>query len=239
MKILISPAKQMKTYEDYFDTSSSPLFLDQTKILLKQLKSLSYSELKNAFKCSDKLAKEAYENYQSLDLDQARIPALFAYRGIQYTTMAPEVLEDEALRYLSKHLLILSGFYGLLRPFDTIVKYRLEMQSKIPFSLYDFWGSALADSIQDPFILNLASEEYAKCIRPYRPLIDVRFFEKDSQRLVEKGVYVKIARGEMVRYLAQNQIETIEKIRQFDLLGYSYSPSQSSDHEIVFIREHN
>ena len=166
MKILISPAKQMKTYEDYFDTSSSPLFLDQTKILLKQLKSLSYSELKIAFKCSDKLAKEAYENYQSLDLDQARIPALFAYRGIQYTTMAPEVLEDEALRYLSKHLLILSGFYGLLRPFDTIVKYRLEMQSKIPFSLYDFWGSALADSIQDPFILNLASEEYAKCIRP-------------------------------------------------------------------------
>ena len=152
--------------------------------------------------------------------------------------MAPEVLEDEALRYLSKHLLILSGFYGLLRPFDTIVKYRLEMQSKIPFSLYDFWGSALADSIQDPFILNLASEEYAKCIRPYRPLIDVRFFEKDSQRLVEKGVYVKIARGEMVRYLAQNQIETIEKIQQFDLLGYYYSSSHSSDHEIVFIREH-
>ena len=141
MKILISPAKQMKSYDDFFNTSSSPLFLHKTNLLLEHLKSLPYPELKEAFKCSEKIAREAYENYQTLDLNRANTPALFAYRGIQYTTMSPEVLEDKALRYLSKHLLILSGFYGLLRPFDTIVKYRLEMQSKIPFSLYEFWGS--------------------------------------------------------------------------------------------------
>lgn len=237
MKILISPAKQMKSYDDYFNASSSPQFLHKTNLLLEHLKSLPYPELKEAFKCSEKIAREAYENYQTLDLNRANTPALFAYRGIQYTTMSPEVLEDKALRYLSKHLLILSGFYGLLRPFDTIVKYRLEMQAKIPFSLYEFWGSTLADSIQDPIILNLASEEYAKCIRPYRSLIDVKFFEQNSHRLVEKGVYVKIARGEMVRYLAQNQIESAKEIQHFDLLGYHYSESLSSSNQIVFTRK--
>lgn len=98
-------------------------------------------------------------------------------------------------------------------------------------------GSTLADSIQDPIILNLASEEYAKCIRPYRSLIDVKFFEQNSHRLVEKGVYVKIARGEMVRYLAQNQIESVKEIQHFDLLGYHYSESLSSSNQIVFTRK--
>lgn len=237
MDIIIAPAKQMRIVDDFPLSLSKPIYINKTKELLDHLKSLDFQELKKVLSASDKIVKQAYDNFQNMDLDKDLSPAILAYNGIQYKYMAPNVFTDEQFEYVNKHLHILSGFYGLVKPLDGIVNYRLEMQAKCPFSLYEFWSSDLADGLTDPIILNLASEEYAKCIRPYRKLVDVRFLEEDHGKLKEKGVYAKMARGSMVNYLSQIQAKTLEQVKQFDQQGYHFDSSLSDDTTITFIRK--
>ena len=236
MKILISPAKQMKHSDIDFFEGTQPLFLEEAHFLVQELRSKSLDTFQSIMHCSTAIAQKAYHLYQTFE-QQERSLALFSYKGIQYQYMAPDVLEDLALAYLQKHLMILSGLYGLLRPFDWIAPYRLEMQARLPYSLYDFWQNKLADSIHEDLILNLASEEYAKAIRPYKKMIDVRFFEETGSKRIEKGVYVKMARGQMVRYLAQNQINDLSGVRSFNESGYAFQKDLSSESEIVFTRK--
>lgn len=237
MKIIISPAKQMKIVDDFYIGTTAPIHLDKTNQLISHIRSLDFDQLKTVLNCSDKIAKAAFENFQTININNAQSPAILTYSGIQYQYMAPNVFTDDEFAYLQDHLFILSGLYGILRPLDEIMPYRLEMQTKCPFSLYDFWNDDLASTIQDEFILNLASEEYAKCIRKYKTLIDVRFTQDIKGKLVEKGVYAKMARGAMVRYLAQTKAETITDIKQFNELQYFYSPENSTDNLLTFIQK--
>lgn len=237
MKIIISPAKQMKSNENTYFSLTTPIYLEKAKKLAQHLSKLSYQELKTVLNCSDSLAKKAFENYQKIDLEHNLSMAILSYNGIQYQYMAPSVFTDEEFAYIQDHLYILSGLYGILRPFDRIVSYRLEMQAKCPFSLYEYWNHDLADAIQDEIILNLASEEYAKCIRKYKKLIDVRFCQRVQGKLKEKGVYAKMARGDMVRYLAQNQIENIDQVKTFNYQNYTFSPEDSTDSLLTFIQK--
>ena len=239
MKVIISPAKQMKICEDDLLPLSTPRCLDKAACRLHQLQSKSYEELKEILQCSDKLATEAYQNYQTFRFDQNPSAAILTYKGIQYQYMAPQILEDASLSYLQNHLFILSGLYGILRPFDGIVKYRLEMQAKVPNSLYDYWTDDLANTINDNVILNLASEEYAKCIRPYKALIDVHFYEQLPNKRVEKGVYVKMARGQMVRFLAEHQIESLDDVKKFRESGYEFDEETSTETVFNFVRKSN
>lgn len=225
----------MKTIEDNCFITTSPLFLNQTKELKDILCQMDVETLKKYMKCSDAIAKKTYQMYQSFD-SQIKSPAILSYSGIQYQYMACDVFTDDEISYLQDHLWILSGLYGALRPLDEIVNYRLEMQTKLPFSLYEFWKDQLSNIIPKGPILNLASEEYAKCIRKYRELVDVSFCEFNGKKYVEKGVYAKMARGRMVRYLAENQIEDIEQIKRFSDLGYTYSDSLSHENLIVFVK---
>ena len=236
MKILISPAKQMKHSDIDFFEGTQPLFFFLSHFLVQELRSKSLDTFQSIMHCSTAIAQKAYHLYQTFE-QQERSLALFSYKGIQYQYMAPDVLEDLALAYLQEHLMILSGLYGLLRPFDWIAPYRLEMQARLPYSLYDFWQNKLADSIHEDLILNLASEEYAKAIRPYKKMIDVRFFEETGSKRIEKGVYVKMARGQMVRYLAQNQINDLSGVQSFHEAGYAFQKDLSSESEIVFTRK--
>ena len=147
-----------------------------------------------------------------MDLTKNLTPALLAYDGIQYTYMAPAVFEDGQFDYVQEHLRILSGFYGVVKPLDGVVPYRLEMQAKAAVSghknLYDFWGDSLYQEVMDEsgILINLASKEYSKCIEKYlRPedrYITCIFGELEGGRVVQKGVYAKMARGEMVRFMA-------------------------------------
>lgn len=230
MKIIISPAKKMKTIDDVVIQCTTPLFLLKTTKLLHHLQSLDYEELKSYLKCSDTIAKTTFEQFQNMSLDKNCTPAILSYSGIQYQYMAPHVFTDDQMKYIQEHLYILSGFYGLLKPLDAITPYRLEMQTKCPFSLYEFWKEDLAKQIDEP-ILNLASEEYAKIIRKYKPLVDVRFIEENGK---EKGVYAKMARGAMVRYLAENKIEDIKDITSFNELDYVFDASQSTEKLYIF-----
>jgi cytoplasmic iron level regulating protein YaaA (DUF328/UPF0246 family) len=160
--------------------------------------------------------------------------------------MAPAVFENSSFDYVQEHLRILSGFYGVLKPMDGVTPYRLEMQAKAAINdkkdLYDLWGSRLYEEVIDDshVIINLASKEYSKCIEKYlKPddyYVTVTFGETVKGKLVTKGTYAKMARGEMVRFMAENQIKDPEQIKGFDRLGYVYRDELSGDGEIVFER---
>ena len=190
-----------------------------------------------------------------MDLHRNLTPALLAYDGIQYTYMAPAVFEDGQFDYVQEHLRILSGFYGVVKPMDGVVPYRLEMSAKgTSFAsqakaavagyrnLYDFWGDDLYREVMDDsrVLINLASKEYSKCIEKYlQPedrYITCVFGKLEGGKVVQKGVYAKMARGEMVRFMAGIHVDEPEQIKTFNWSGYHFDESRSSDTEYVFIR---
>ena len=245
MKIIISPAKRMKEWE-LSPPKSRPVFQREADMIARRMKGLPYEELKAVLKCKDPLAREAYERYRSMG-EGAPIPALFAYDGIQYQYMASKVLEDEQYRYLQKHLRILSALYGVLKPMDGIYPYRLEMQARVSVdncrNLYEFWGKRLWEHLYEDgdTVLDLASEEYGKAIGRYvekgQRFVTCRFLERSGERLVEKGVHVKMARGSMVRFLAEEGAEGPETAKRFSELGFSFKRELSGEDCYVFLRE--
>lgn len=242
MRIIISPAKQM-VYEDVLEYRDMPVYLDKTEQLMKYLKGLSYDELKRLLACNDKIAELNYDRYSAMDLKKGLTPAVMSYDGIQYKYMQPQVLDEGGIEYLDRHLRILSGFYGALRPFDGVVMYRLEMQARLKTdfckNLYDFWGADIYNAVRDEVILNLASEEYSKAVRRFAEpgirFVDCVFGSVENGRIKEKGVYVKMARGEMVRLMAENRIEDIEDIKKLDVLNFRYNAELSDKDRFVFI----
>lgn len=246
MKIILSPAKKMNMDLDTLPPKTRPEFLPEAARLLEYLRGLDYPALKKLLGCNDQLAALNYERYQTMDLGRALTPALLAYEGIQYSYMAPEVFTREQYDYVEGRVRILSGFYGLLRPFDGVVPYRLEMGAglKTGFcdSLYGYWGAKLARSLtaEDWVVLDLASEEYSRAVRPHLEpevrRVKAVFGELDGRRVVEKGVHVKMARGELVRWMAERGVEQPEQIRAFDGLGYRFCPERSDGERYVFLR---
>ena len=242
MKILLSPAKKIKEIDDHPFSLTTPLFEKDFCFLDQTLAGLAFKDLCTMARASEKTMLPVYERLQfrKEHPDQSVLtPALLAYDGIAFTNLAPGVFEPEQWDYVQKHLRILSGAYGILKPLDGIVNYRLEMQSKIPFSLYEYWNHRIADGFDaDETIINLASEEYAKVIRPYHPLIDVRFLEQETDgSCKEKGVYVKIARGTMVRWMAGQNVQTANELKSFDELGYRFDEQNSTANCLTFIRK--
>ena len=247
MQIIISPAKKMRIDNDDLVSAAEPRFLKDTEILLAELRKMQYDDLKKLWQCNDEIAALNYKRLQTMRLRANLTPAVLAYDGIQYQYMAPRVFENAQLDYVAEHLNILSGFYGILKAMDGVVPYRLEMQARLPAAgcknLYDFWGSRLYFELtqNDKSILNLASKEYSKSIEKYLTLRDkyitIVFCELSGDKLVTKGTYTKMARGEMVRFMAENRIENPEDIKKFDRLGYSFRSDLSSDAEYVFERK--
>ena len=247
MQIILSPAKKMNRDLDSLPPLDLPLYLERTEQLLSYLRGLSLSGLRKLLACNDQIAQLNYERFQTMDLRQGLTPALLAYEGIQYRYMAPAVFTRQELDYVQTHVFLLSGFYGILRPFDGVVPYRLEMQARLRTSfcrnLYDFWGGALAGALDATApVLNLASEEYARAVLPYLPpeteVVSPVFGQRlDNGRVVEKGVYVKMARGEMVRFLAERAAPSPEVLTAFDRLDFHYHPELSTPDRPVFLKE--
>ena len=246
MKIILSPAKKMNMDPDRLAPSGLPDFLDQTEEILAWLRDRSYEELKTLWKCNDKIVQQNTVRLERMELRTQLTPAVLAYEGIAYQYMAPAVFESGHYDYVQEHLRILSAFYGVLRAMDGVTPYRLEMQAKASIGgkkdLYELWGSRLYEAIRDEsrIIINLASKEYSKCIEKYLTpddiYITITFCEKSGDKMVTKGTYAKMARGEMVRYMAEHQIEDPKEIRNFDRLGYVFREDLSSDKEYIFER---
>lgn len=247
MRIIISPAKKMRIDTDSLDYHQLPKFIKDTEVLKAYLKELSYEKLKTIWNCSDKIATINYERIHKMDLYSNLTPAIFSFEGIQYKYIAPAVFDDKEFEYLETHLRILSGFYGILRPFDGVVPYRLEMQAKLGSnvlnSLYEFWNRRLADELfsESYCIINLASKEYSKCISKYLSekirFITCVFGEMIGNKVVEKGTLAKMARGEMVRFMAEKQIEDVEDIKSFRRLNYAFADHLSDENTYIFLKK--
>lgn len=248
MKMIISPAKKMNIDTDTADWRDMPVYLERARTLMKYMQNQDYATCKAIWKCNDKLAELNYRRFQEMNLERALTPAVLSYEGIQYQYLSPKVLDRDSLEYLQEHLRILSGFYGILKPFDGVVPYRLEMQARLGGeeldSLYDYWGDTLANNLfsEDPVILNLASKEYSKCISPYAKkreditFVTCVFGELINEKVVEKGTLAKMARGEMVRFLAGQQAAVLEQVKEFQGLGYRFCEERSNENTYIFIK---
>lgn len=246
MRIIISPAKKMQVDTDTLEPAGLPAFLEETEELLHWMQSLSFPEAKKLWGCNEKLARLNFERIADMDLRRRLTPAILSYEGIQYQYMAPAVFDEGQYAYLQEHLRILSGFYGVLSPMDGVTPYRLEMQAKAKVSgtkdLYAYWGERLYREVLDEsrMFVNLASREYSRCIEKYLcpsdTWITCIFGESIDGRVQQKGTYAKMARGEMVRFLAENKIENPENMKDFRRLGYEFREEFSDKQEYVFIR---
>ncbi len=247
MKIIISPAKKMKIETDVIDSMTAPIFIENAKILKDKISSMDIKELQNLLRANESITEENYQRYQRMDFAKILTPAILAYDGIQYKYMAPAVFENSYFSYVQKHLRILSALYGTLKPLDGVTSYRLEMQAKLQTkhgkNMYEFWGDKIYKSEfeNEDVIIDLASKEYSKSIKKFtsktQKWITVTFGEIQNDKIVEKGVYVKMARGEMVRFMAENSIKNHEDIKRFNRLGYAYSTAHSTENKYVFIKE--
>ncbi|WP_434509817.1 peroxide stress protein YaaA [Desulfitobacterium sp. AusDCA] len=246
MKVIISPAKKMNMDADFLPSRNAPVYLEKAQKLKEYLQSLTYEELKKLLSCNDEIARLNYERYQTMDLCGYTNPAILSFDGIQYKYMAPQVFEYDYFNYIEDHLRILSGFYGILKPFDGVVPYRLEMQAKLKtdccHNLYNYWKDDIYRDLtrNDTTILNLASAEYSKTVEKYLTAnvnyVTCKFGEQIGGKVIEKGVYVKMARGEMVRFMAENAIEDLAEIKEFNRLGFVYKDEFSDNNTFVFVK---
>lgn len=235
------------TETDLLATEGLPRFLPQAKRLAEEIGRLSRGQQKALWRCNDRLTDLNRARFEHMELTAGLTPAVLSYEGLQYQHMAPAVMTQSELDYLRDHLRILSGFYGLLRPFDGVRPYRLEMQAALAVDgaadLYRFWGSLLSQALaeEEPggLLLNLASKEYARAVEPYWEgrRLTVVFAELSGGRLRQKGTLAKMARGEMVRFLAERGIEQPEGLKAFDRLGFRWDAGRSSEEEMVFVKD--
>ena len=246
MNIIISPAKRMVEDWDSMPYGGTPMFPEQTERLYGYLQSLSPEKLQELLACNGKIAELNYRRYQEMAHPGPRTPAIFAYQGIQYQYMGAKSFTDRQYAYLQRHLYIVSGFYGLLRPFDGIYPYRLEMQAKLRTdfckNLYDFWGGTLGETLSEgKLVIDLSSEEYSKAARqgvsPDTRWVTVRFGILKDGKLKETGTQVKMARGTMVRYMAEHAVSEPEELLGFAELGYRYDETRSQENQLCFVKE--
>ena len=254
MLAILSPAKKLDFESDPItDAHTQPILLDDAKKLAAKAKKLSRANLKSMMRISDKLADLNYHRFQSFkppfDLGNARQAAL-SFAGDTYVGLDARSLKKADLDYAQNHLRILSGLYGLLRPLDLIQPYRLEMGTKFPIDgkedLYGFWDSRITDAInaatdgqKNRKVVNLASNEYAKAVKPGAlagGMVTPVFREIKDGEARMLGFFAKRARGMMARYMITNRIETEAGLKKFSDGGYTFQADQSDDETWVFTR---
>lgn len=255
MLVVISPAKTLDFEEkDSNLPMSEPRFLDKSQEIIDEIVNYDSYSLEKLMKISTKLATLNRDRFQkwTKSLDTSK-QAILAFRGDVYRGMDVGSLSHSELFYANEHLRILSGLYGVLRPFDGINEYRLEMGTKLKVNglkdLYEFWDTTLEESLVEELkshsnktIINLASHEYFKAIegltKSEKVNVVTPIFKElrgDEYKIISFNA--KKARGVMTRYIIQNEIEDIEEIKKLDVDGYLYNEEMSTEKELVFTRE--
>jgi cytoplasmic iron level regulating protein YaaA (DUF328/UPF0246 family) len=217
--------------------------------LVENLKQKSVEDIQKLMKLSDKLSVLNYERYQEFSTDfntHNSKAALFAFKGDVYTGLDADSFTNEDIQFATSCMRMLSGLYGVLRPLDLIQPYRLEMGTKLPVgkskNLYEFWGNAISEnlnSIEQNYIINLASNEYFKAVNKKvlnAQIIDIDFKEYKNNTYKTIGIYAKKARGKMLRFLIQNRITLPQKLQQFNEDNYEFNQELSTEHHWVFTR---
>lgn len=250
MFTIISPSKTQSTETRVFSKYSEPSFPDKSQHLLDQLRQHDTKSLARLMKISDKLAEENYTRFQSisfpLDSQQAK-QSLFVFQGDVFNGIDAENYTEEELDFAQSHLGILSGLYGLLRPLDLMMPYRLEMGLKYEVngaSLYEFWRDELTELVNDLSnnmeILNLASNEYFKVLNKKKlnsPIITPQFKEQTDKGLKTVVIYAKQARGKMVNHIIKKKLTRSDQLLDYREDGYRYSPEHSKKNELLYLRK--
>lgn len=263
MLVLLSPAKSMNMERSLpsgiqESTLTKPVFLTEAAKLIGDLKEFDVAKISKSLRISESLAELNFERYQewtkAKKVSQSARPAIALFDGDVYRGFNAAKATTTQLLEAQKRLRILSGLYGLIRPFDVINPYRLEMGSDVKLAgssnLYNFWGSKIAeelnsemtDSPGDKVLVNLASNEYFKAVDTKSlsaPIIAPKFLDhkpgKDPKII---SFYAKVARGAMARWISDNKASTTVDLKDFDWNGYKYSRSESSDTTPTFIKKH-
>ena len=256
MITLLSPAKTLD-YESPLPVKdfSVPGNLKQSKQLIKALRKKDPQDLSDLMGLSEKLANLNFERNMNWEppvkhSDDIR-QAIFAFKGDVYTGLSAYSLKKSDINFLDKHVRILSGLYGILKPLDLMSPYRLEMGTKLETSegkdLYEFWGQEITNSINESisshkskYILNLASVEYFSSVNKgllNGEVISPVFKDYKNGKYKIISFFAKKARGSMTRYLVENRIDSPKDISGFDYDGYKYSKSESTEYSPVFLRK--
>lgn len=255
MLVVVSPAKNLD-----FDTppitpiNTQPDFLEQSEELVNVCRKLSPAKLSSLMKISDKLAGLNADRFDSwsrpFSTDNAK-QAVLAFNGDVYAGLDANSLSEDDLQYAQRHLRILSGLYGLLKPLDLMQPYRLEMGTKLATkrgkNLYEFWDNQITDKLnqeiakQDQHILvNLASNEYFKSVKNKNingQIVTPIFKDKKNGEYKVISFFAKKARGQMARFVIKNRLTHVDAIKDFTDLGYQYEPNESTDVKLVFTRD--
>lgn len=254
MILVISPAKRL----DFKNSAPSiqgtkPLFLLQAKEVIRKLRRFSPMQLSKLLSLGEKLAETSWERHQnwSDDCENRRCKAaVFAYRGDVYQGMQPENFQVDQMSWMQEHLRILSAVYGVLKPFDLIQPYRLQMDARLAVNgyhdLYDFWQKEINDTLashirEDPdhTLVNLASDEYFKTIdskKIYGRIVKPVFRQYTNGKYKVVSFHVKRARGMMCRFIIENRLTKPEHLKLFDMGNYLFSMQHSNENQWVFLR---
>lgn len=255
MLIVVSPAKTL----DYASpvassTFTQPELVSHAAALVEICRTLSPSEIAALMSVSDKIAGLNVARFaewsETFSLDNAR-QAIFAFKGDVYTGLDAQTLSASDLDYAQQHLRMLSGLYGVLRPFDLMQPYRLEMGTKLANSrgtnLYQYWGDIITEQLNqalhaqgDRLLVNLASNEYFKAVNPQRlnaQIITPIFKDAKQGQYKIISFFAKKARGMMARYIIEHRIDSIEGLQAFNSAGYYFVAEESTPTELVFKRE--
>ena len=252
MKILTSPAKLMNIENSTnLLRSTTPKFIKEAAFIQSFLKEKTPKFLSDLMEISPKLADENWErnqNWKPKPKPKESTNALFAFQGEVYRGLDAKTLNKKAVDYLQKNYRIISGLYGLLKPSDKIMLYRMEMGRKFKFdryhNLYEFWREKVTEQLNSELkkkelILNLASSEYFKVFNQKKlnaPVINVDFYEMKTGKPKTIVVYTKHARGLMVRFCAENNAKTLDDVKCFNYEGYLIDEDRSTQNNLVFTR---
>ncbi|GAB1258712.1 peroxide stress protein YaaA [Aurantivibrio plasticivorans] len=255
MLIVISPAKTLD-YETPAKISdhTTPQFVNDSKKLIAELKHLAPQDISDLMHISDKLGVLNYDRFQQWKprfTEKNAKQAILAFKGDVYTGLDAESFKANDFKFAQKHLRILSGLYGLLRPLDLMQPYRLEMGTKFktPYGkdLYEFWGETLTQQLNEDMkglksslLVNLASNEYFKAVKPKHlegEIVSPVFKDWKNGQYKIISFFAKKARGLMSAYLIKNRIKSSDDLLSFDLDGYQYDPKLSKDNAPVFTRK--
>lgn len=254
MKIIISPAKSIQVQEIENEVNYSvPSFLKETNQLASKLKQLSVKKIGDMMHLSNDLAQLNFDRYQHFESPESKkesnFPAILGFNGEVYKGIDIATLDKKYYEALQSNLRILSGLYGILKPFDLIYPYRLEMGTKWQITpkikgLYQFWEDKLVNSLNDEMekdevLVNLASSEYFKAV-PFKKLnhkvITPHFKDLKNGQLKVVMMYAKHQRGAMARYIIENEIQDAEQLKLYNLDGYSFDVNLSTETDWVFVR---
>ena len=249
MLVVVSPAKKLNMSLVEGLNVSEPYFKENVDELVNIVRDLSLKELQNLMDISTNLAELNKKRFSEFGHQQKKAAA-FAFAGDTYKGLRVEKLEKNDLEFAQKHLRIISGLYGLLRPLDEIEPYRLEMGSKLKgkhgSTLYEYWGNKISENLNQhaktigsKTLVNCASNEYFNAIDTNNLILKVItpiFMENKNGNEKIISFYAKNARGAMARFIIQNKLQSEEDLKKFDLDGYIFNAEKSSEGKFVFIR---